>query len=272
MTKIVRDFRDLVSSVWSLLWKVGIFCIALLLFATHWMADDLIFQDVPKSYSSGYQYLNLAADSSDAVAGRYLNNPASEYLLVYSHGNGEDLGRIEHVLKGFRQAGFSVMAYDYPGYGLSEGEPSEEGCYYALEAAIDFSVKRLGYSKDRMILYGRSLGSGPTLELASREEFAGVVLKGAFRSTFEVALGIGWIPWDRFQNHRKIDKIEEPILMIHGTEDDVVPFKHGRTLFEAVESPKLHYWVEGAGHNDVIAYLGAEYWRVIKDFARYLSA
>lgn len=258
-------------SVFSILWKVLLFVSILLLASTHWVSDSLLFRQIPASYARDYRYFGVETASGYSIACRFLSNQSSRYLIIYSHGNAEDLGHIEGLLKGFRGAGLNVLAYDYPGYGLSGGKASEKACYNALEAVIRFAHEKLGFPKENIILHGRSLGAGPAVEMCKRGKYGGLIIESAFISAFKVVIGIDWLPWDRFRNLRKISSIEEPTLVIHGGKDEVVPFSHGQALFEALKSPKLYYWADTAGHNDLVAYLGDEYWTLISDFIRYLA-
>lgn len=267
----MQVIRHIVKSVWSLLWKILLFAVLLLLIASHWLADMLIFLPPPVSYTADYRYFRVETDQGESIACRFLSHPSSRHLIVYSHGNAEDLGLIEHLLKGYRQAGFSVLAYDYPGYGLSTGKPSEQGAYRAIEAATHFAIDQLGFPASSILFHGRSVGSGPAIEMCTRGEFGGLILESAFTSTFEVGMGIGWLPWDRFRNLGKIPEVAEPTFVVHGTNDTVVPFEHGQRLFERSEAPKFFYWVDGAGHNDILAFMGDEYWLILKDFVRYLE-
>lgn len=267
----MQVFRHILQSVWSLLWKILLFVVPLLLVASHWFADMLIFQPPPPSYTADYRYFQVETENGERIACRFLSHPTSRYLIIYSHGNAEDLGFVENLLKGYRQAGFSILAYDYPGYGLSSGKPSEASVYRAIEAATGFAVSQLGYPPESILFHGRSVGSGPAVEMCRRGEFAGLILECAFTSTFKVGMEIAWLPWDRFQNLRKIPEVSEPTFVIHGTEDGVVPFEHGKALFDHSRAPKFFYWVDGAGHNDILPYMGEEYWQILRDFVRYLE-
>ncbi len=262
---------NIFKSIFGLLWKILLFVVILLLIASHWMGDMLIFRPPPVSYVADYRYFAVETDKGEQVACRFLSNQTSRYLVIYSHGNAEDLGSIENLLKGYRQAGLNILSYDYPGYGISSGEASEASTYRAIEAVTRFAINRLHFAPDQIIFHGRSLGSGPAIEMCRRGEFAGLILESAFTSAYEVGLGIRWLPWDRYKNLKKIASINEPTFVIHGTEDRIVPFVDGQRLFERSPAPKLFYWVDGARHNDIIQYMGDEYWQILADFVRYIA-
>ena len=119
-----------------------------------------------------------------------------------------------------------------PGYGLSEGKPSEEGCYEAVEAVYDYVVNQLDRDPEKIIMWGRSLGTGPSLYLASRRKVGGLILKLLFLSAFRSATGITMLPWDRFRNVDHTGAVNCSSLVIHGTLDEVVPFRQGSVIFQ----------------------------------------
>lgn len=186
----------------------------------------------------------------------------------------------------------NILAYDYTGYGISEGEPSEEACYADIEAAFAYlvNVKKSPPSKiilyehllmswqeffyhmltipflpvlDLLIRYGRSLGSGPTTYLAAKQSrlkqpVAGVILQSPLLSIYRVAFTFRFtMPGDMFCNLDLIEEVESPVTIIHGTRDEVVPFWHGEELFERCQQAWRYkpLWVTDAGHNNIEAYL-----------------
>ncbi len=163
------------------------------------------------------------------------------------------------------------MAYDYPGYGTSAGTASEERCYMSIQAAYDYLLQSQHALPQQIILYGRSLGSGPTSEFANNHPVGGVIYEGAFTSILRVPARINILPWDKFDNLSKIDKITVPILIIHGTKDGTVDVWHGKKLFAKANEPKSALWVEGAGHNDIAEVAGEKYFNSILEFSKKLS-
>jgi alpha-beta hydrolase superfamily lysophospholipase len=248
------------------LWKILLFSLLLLLLASHWFADRLIFPAIPASYRMDHRHHLLADGRGGRVVMRYLSNPAASRLILYSHGNAEDLGLLEPLLQHLYREGFSVLAYDYPGYGLSSGKPTEASCVEALRLVARFAREQLGYPGERILLYGRSVGAGPSIVLASEGSFSGLVIEGAFLSAFHVAIGTDVLPWDRFRNLRRIADVRCPVLVLHGTRDEVVPFSHGERLFRAASEPKWYYWAEGAGHQDVPAFMGSDFAGLLREF------
>lgn len=172
--------------------------------------------------------------------------------MIYDWFN--DLARVLRV---------NIMAYDYTGYGKSNGTPCEQNVYADIEAAFHYlqEVRRL--QPEQIVLYGRSLGSGPSCYLASKtaqqgRSVAGVILQSPLLSAFRVAFNFRFtMIGDRFPNIDYAPFIKCPVFIVHGTQDEVVPFWHGQELFLALNQNwrARPFWVEGAGHNNIEALL-----------------
>jgi fermentation-respiration switch protein FrsA (DUF1100 family) len=115
------------------------------------------------------------------------------------------------------------------------------------------------------------VGSGPATELAARVPVGGLVLESAFVSTFRVLTKVPLLPFDRFPNLRHLRQVRCPVLVIHGTEDEVIPVSHGRRLYAIAAEPKESLWVEGAHHNDVPLVGGTRYWAALTAFTRRVA-
>ncbi|TMW66230.1 hypothetical protein Poli38472_003995 [Pythium oligandrum] len=226
----------------------------------------LVFQPPPPSYGFTRRYFLLATSKHHRIPAFYIEQERAEYTILFSHGNAEDLGMIfDWFREVARRLHVNVMAYDYSGYGISDGEPSEEAVYADVEAAFAYLVNVKKTPPSKIILYGRSLGSGPTTHIAVRQSHmkqpvAGVILQSPLLSIYRVAFNFRFtIPGDWFCNIDIIDQVESPVTIIHGTRDEVVPFWHGEGLFEQCrqEWRCKPLWVTDAGHNNVEAFLCA---------------
>ncbi len=206
------------------------------------------------------------------ISALYLPNPAAKFTIWYFHGNAEDLGDIAPRLRALHDVGFAVFAYDYPGYGESEGRPSEARIYAASAAAWETLTTKYRVPPERIIAFGRSLGGGPAVDLAVHQPVAGLVLESAFMSVYRVMTRWRLLPFDQFENLRKIGRVKCPVLVMHGRSDEVIPFFHGEQLYAAVRSPRRSFWIEGAGHNDVEQVAGDRYWRELAAFSASLEA
>ncbi|XP_029772231.1 alpha/beta hydrolase domain-containing protein 17A [Suricata suricatta] len=183
--------------------------------------------------------------------------PLPRYTLLFSHGNAVDLGQMSSFYIGLgSRINCNIFSYDYSGYGVSSGKPSEKNLYADIDAAWQALRARYGISPDSIVLYGQSIGTVPTVDLASRYECAAVVLHSPLTSGMRVAFPDTKKTYcfDAFPNIEKVSKITSPVLIIHGTEDEVIDFSHGLALYERCPKAVEPLWVEGAGHNDIELY------------------
>jgi len=231
------------------------------------VADRMIFLPPPATYRDSGEILRLSTADGVQIAAIHLPNPSAEYTILYSHGNAEDLGLISPLLARLREWGFAVFAYDYRGYGTSRGKPSERGAYEDVDAAYAYLTRTLAVPPRRIIAYGRSVGSGPAVDLAAREPLAGLVVESGFVTAFRVLTRIPLLPFDKFRNVDKIAGVSCPVLVMHGMHDEIVPFGQGRRLFSAAPEPKRFLWVDGAGHNDFMLVAGDRQARALREFA-----
>jgi fermentation-respiration switch protein FrsA (DUF1100 family) len=233
--------------------------------------DKIIFQPQPATYRDSREIIKLTSGKQSLISAVYLENPRARYTILYSHGNAEDIGIILPILKEIRESGFSVLAYDYQGYGTSGGAPSEEGAYQDIDAAYQYLIDQLGISPARIIALGRSLGGGVAVDLASRSPLGGLVIESSFLSAYRVLTQIPVFPTDQFKSAVKLKKVRCPVLVIHGMADKVIPFRHGEALFRQARQPKQHYWIAGAGHNNLLAVAGDQYAAALQQFAELVD-
>ncbi|XP_017760988.1 PREDICTED: protein ABHD17B [Eufriesea mexicana] len=192
----------------------------------------------------------------------------ARFTILYSHGNAIDLGQMSSFYLGLgSRINCNIFSYDYSGYGVSGGKPSEKNLYADIDAAWHALRTRYGISPENIILYGQSIGTVPTVDLAARYEVGAVVLhsplmSGGVRVAFPT-IKRTWF-FDAFTSIDKVPKVTSPVLVIHGTEDDVIDFNHGLAIYERCPRAVEPLWVEGAGHNDVELY--DEYLERLKQF------
>ena len=245
-----------------------------LLLLTAWkFGERLMFPAPGSSYrpDSLDGLITLTADDGVRIAALHLPNERARFTILYSHGNGEDLGNVLPVLEAIQRLGFAVFAYDYRGYGTSDGRPGVEGVTRDAEAAYAYVSATLGVPDDRLILWGRSIGGGPAVHLAAQHAVAGLVLEATFTSAFCVVTNRRILPFDRFENRRILRGLAIPTLFIHGRKDGIVPFVHGQRNFECAPEPKRSLWIDGAGHNDLWLVAPQEIGRALLDFAESLA-
>ncbi|MBI3723624.1 alpha/beta hydrolase [bacterium] len=234
-------------------------------------ADRMIFRPQPSSYQDSPEILKLTTRDGTKISARYRRSPRATYTILYSHGNANDMGDVDFFLEELVQSGFSAFVYDYRGYGTSEGQPSERTTYEDVDAAFAHLTEKLSVPEDRIISFGSSLGGGPAIDLASRKNLAGLIAQSTFVSAYRVVTGFRILPFDEFENLRKIPLVKCPVLVMHGKEDSLIKLWHGERLLAAANEPKMSFWVEGAGHNDFYSVAGMRLFARIKEFAKLLD-
>ena len=238
----------------------------LLVLGTHFLARWMIFPRPPVKYELGPDYVQLTAPDGVKIAARHWPNPKAKYTLLYLHGNYEDLGSIGDYMPQFVAAGYAVFAIDYRHYGHSEGTPTEANACSDAALAYDYMRTKLGVPADRIVLFGYSLGSGPAVELARHQPAAGLVIQGAFISAYRVMTTYPVFPGDKFANLTKMPELKLPVLIIHGTADDTVPFWHGEKIYAAITARKAKLFVEGGQHAGLADFTGPRYWEELRKF------
>lgn len=233
-------------------------------------SDRLIFQPQPSSYREEGDFYRIGLPNGEKIGMLALTNPAAAYTVLYCHGNAEDLGDINPILREYRDRGFSVYALDYRGYGISDGKAGTDAACEDGEAALAHLVAR-GVPLDRIILHGRSIGTGIALHLAARNRIAGLILESPPVTAFRVRTVIPIAPFDKFRNNRRIREISCPLLVIHGMNDSVIPLWHGKKLYDLATVPKRCWWVPGADHNDLLITAEPGYWRQVTDFRDWIT-
>jgi len=197
----------------------------------------------------------------------FIRAPNPRFTILFSHGNAVDLGQMSSFYVGLgTRINCNIFSYDYSGYGVSGGTPSEKNLYADIDAAWQALRTRYGISPEHVILYGQSIGTVPTVDLASRYEVGGVILHSPLMSGMRVAFPNTKRTWffDAFPSIEKVPKVTAPVLVIHGTEDEVIDFSHGLAIYERCPRAVEPLWVEGAGHNDVELY--TQYLERLKQF------
>lgn len=174
--------------------------------------------------------------------------------LLYLHGNAGHIGYRMPLVRSFLSSGFGVLLLEYRGYGGNKGQPSEQGWYTDGRSAVQF-LQQQGVATDHLVLYGESLGSGVATQLATEFPICALVLQSPFTSLSALArYHYPWIfikPWEKFDSLARISTIKAPLLILHGKQDQIVPFVQGLTLFNQANEPKRLVALENRGHVDL---------------------
>ncbi len=235
---------------------------------------NTFLERTPHELGLEFEDLYFTAPDGVRLNGWFIPFPASTSTLVWFHGNAGNMGdRLENIKLLHDYVNVNIFIFDYRGYGRSEGRPSEEGVYLDGEAALDLVKNKTSNAGARKtILFGRSLGAAVATEIATRFESNGLILESPFISVAEMArvvfpfLPIRPLLRTRFDTREKIEKIKVPLLVLQGDRDDVVPYEHGKRVFEAAPEPKKFFTIPGAAHNDTYIVGGKRYFQQLKEF------
>lgn len=246
--------------------KQGILIIVIILFAfmlfLYFWQRHLIYLPIRNKPNiddyavKGLDEVHFKTDDGLTLYAWYKPARPSFPTLVYVHGNAGHIGYRVPIAEAFIHLGFGVFLLEYRGYGGNPGTPHEQGLYKDGNAAIQY-LKGQGVLLNQMILFGESLGSGVATQLALNHSVCAVVLLSPYTSMTDLArYHYPWVwlkPWDRFESLKKISRIKAPLLIIHGTKDDIVPIQQARALYSRANEPKQMYEFQDAGHNDLIS-------------------
>jgi len=175
-------------------------------------------------------------------------------VILFCHGNAGNIShRLDSILI-FHKLGMSVFIFDYRGYGLSEGRPTESGTYRDADAAWDYLLQTRRIPPERIIPFGRSLGGAIAAHVAASRPSRALIVESAFTSLRDIAKDhLPWVPdfflaGYRYHTLESVREFTKPILVVHSPEDEIIPFKHGLTLYRAAQSPKQFLEIHGS-HN-----------------------
>mmetsp|Transcript_10184 Transcript_10184/g.14406 ORF Transcript_10184/g.14406 Transcript_10184/m.14406 type:complete len:288 (+) Transcript_10184:150-1013(+) len=221
---------------------------------------NMILFKPPESFPYAFdeEVIRLKTDRGNRIGALHIQRPGATLTVLFSHGNAEDLTTSYGWIKKLSRAlNVNVISYDYAGYGESTGTPHEKNCYADIDAVYRYLVNNQNVAPEKIVLYGRSLGSGPSCYLGAKTSeagrpVAGVILHSPFTSVYRVVVDFGFSGWgDKFCNIDRVRKFRCPAFIVHGRDDTVVPFEHGPALYDAI--PKNYranpFWVSNMGHN-----------------------
>lgn len=200
------------------------------------------------------------------LAGWYIHNPRATKTILFSHGNGGNMDSFVPIMENAIEAGASLFAYDYQGYGASEGESSLSGVIDDAQAAYDYLVTDKHVAKENVVLYGVSLGTGVTTQLLKRRPAAAVILMSPYTNIIAVAREhLRWLNWypdflfptEHLDTQAVLEQPHPPVLVIHGERDQTVLFHHAQDLQKTSAKPVEFLFVPNAAHNDLIDFAGA---------------
>ena len=238
------------------------------------ISDVFIFRSKASTYTDENlgNIIKIATKDGTKISAMHIENPKSEYTVLVSHGNSEDIRTSHKFAKELVAHGFSAIVYDYYGYGTSEGKPSESNSYLAVGAVYDYLTKQKHIPSRKIISYGHSLGSALASYVAEKQPVGGLVIEGAFTTAFRVLTIVPLLPFDKFRTISRIQNIDMPKLIIHGKKDNVIQFWHGEELYEKANPPKDFFWLEEGSHDNIRKLEPKKYWQKWYDLVKTMES
>lgn len=211
-----------------------------------------------------YEPVSIRSSNGNRISGWYVPAIEARGVVLFLHGNAGNISHRLHSLEIFHDLGLTTLIIDYQGYGESEGKPSEEATYADAEAAWNYLTLERGYSPERIIIFGRSLGGAVAAWLGARVTAGGVILESTFTSARDVARKYYWyLPVDiilriHYPAEKYVAAIDSPLLIVHSVDDEIIPFEHGKRLLAAAGLNADLLEIHG-GHNDGFVLSGRDY-------------
>ncbi|MEM7036217.1 MAG: alpha/beta fold hydrolase [Bacteroidota bacterium] len=212
---------------------------------------DTIAADYKFQYEEDFEEIWLDAELDGRVNGLLFKRPNPRGVVLYLHGNGGNIQKAARVRHNIIPAGFDVFLIDYRTFGKSTGPRTQEGIYADAEAAWQYLAQR--YGPDKINIFGTSMGSGIATHTAKNHPPRKLILEAPYTSIKDVAAGrFPWLPIGMlirfpFPSIDNLPGLDSDILVLHGTEDKVIPYAHGKAMAEAHPRAKL-VTLEGKGH------------------------
>jgi pimeloyl-ACP methyl ester carboxylesterase len=236
----------------------------LLLTGCQTLENSLVFHPTPSHADATplpYPLEDVTLQTADGVKlhARWCPHPETQGVLLYFHGNAGNLehrGKLMHDF--WRSLDRSVLIVDYPGFGRSEGSPTEAGCYASAEAAYEWLTRVKGIAPDRIVIAGESLGGGVAVDLASKRPHQALVLIRTFTSVPDVVktnMGISSanaLMVNRFESLKKIPSCKSPVFLAQADRDQSIPYEHAEQMRAACTGRVHFHRLRGLGHNDAL--------------------
>jgi uncharacterized protein len=232
--------------------------------------------DTPRSAGLPFDAVTIETSDGERLRAWAIHGPEPRARIVYFHGNGGNLSNWSPTLSAVARRGYSVLAVDYRGYGLSTGRPTERGLYRDVDATIARPWTGTE-GKLPLIYWGRSLGGAMAAYAATVRRPNGVIVEAGFADARSAVRGspvlavLSLLASYRFPAADFINQANVPVLQLHGDRDSVIPIELGRELFQKITGPKEFVVIPGGDHNDAAPRDADAYWAAIDRFITSVS-
>ena len=183
----------------------------------------------------------------------FYKNSNNKYTVLFFHGNAGELGNRIYKLNELKNLNLNYLIISWRGFSGNKGSPTEQGLYNDAKSAVEWLEKN-NIKKNKIILYGESLGTGVAVEIGQNQDFAGIILESPYTSIVDAAkiyypyLPVDLILKDKYLSLKKIKNINSPVLLMHGGADIIIPIAMGKKLFNEIQSKKYGYFPQSDRH------------------------
>jgi hypothetical protein len=225
----------------------------------------------PTNLGITYEDINFKTEDGKLLNGWFVPAKEAKVTVLYCHGNAGNIYHRLHKAKFFHEMGVNFFIFDYRGYGKSTGNPSEKGLYKDAQAAYDCIISRSDVDRNKIVVYGKSLGGPVAADLCLHRKASALILEGSFASVALRAqqlyplLPMKLLIAQKYDAVVKVKNMRIPKLIAHGRQDEVISFRHGEILFGAAAEPKQFLPFEG-GHNDDVYVTSVAYRENLQKF------
>lgn len=218
----------------------------------------------PASHGLPYEDVSIRTEDGETLNAWWLPAPQHRGAVLLFHGNAGNISHRIDYARMFRTLGYSTLLVDYRGYGKSTGSPSEEGTYRDALASWQWLTATRSLAGRDIVIFGESLGGAVACWLAQRQTPRALVVASTFTSVPDLGaevysfLPVRLLSRFKYNTLECLPQVNAPVMVIHSPRDDIVPFSHGRKLFDAARDPKEFLEVRG-GHNDGFVFMQTEW-------------
>jgi len=267
--------------LWNILILLALAYVALVALAFFFQSRLVYFPQVgreiaatPRAYGLAFEAVTLATDDGENLAAWWVPAERAAGTVLIFHGNAGNISHRLDYLAMFHRLGYASLIVEYRGYGESTGSPSEQGTYRDAEAAWRWLASEQGVVPGDIVIFGESLGGAVASRLAARLKPRALVLASTFTSVPDLGaqvypfLPVRLISRFSYDTLEAVKAVKAPILIAHSRDDDIIPFTHGKVLYEAAREPKQFLEMRG-GHNDGFIFVREEW---IAQLAAFLKS
>ena len=225
----------------------------------------------PDAHGLAYEEASIRTEDGETLHAWWLPAPGARGAVLLFHGNAGNISHRIDYASMFRSLRYSTLLVDYRGYGKSTGSPSEEGTYRDAAASWRWLTETRGVRGSDIVLFGESLGGAVACWLAERQTPRALILASTFTSVPDLGaevyrfLPVRLLSRFKYNTLECVPNVRAPVLVVHSQRDDIIPFSHGRKLYEAAREPKAFLEVRG-GHNDGFVFMQPDWVKALGAF------